>query len=104
MEIIYNGYDNVVKFQVLAYQGNVLIPADFSGVTSMRLEIPSLALNITSGITWTSEGEITLSDLGQAGLLPGQRPATLIAFDPSHPNGQVIVHESSGGLTFKITG
>lgn len=103
MELVYNGHDNVVKFQVLAYEGNVAVPVDFSGVTSMRLEIPSIPLDITSGIAWTNEGEITISGLGKLGLAVGRRTANLIVIDPEHPDGQVLVHSDSGDLVFKIS-
>ncbi|MCA9367031.1 hypothetical protein KC887_02060 [Candidatus Kaiserbacteria bacterium] len=102
MEIVFNGHDNVVKLRVIAYQDGTRTPVNFSAVTSMRLEVPSLGTNITSGFSWNSAGEVTITGLGQAGLPVGEYPVNLIAFDADHPLGQILVHENSGKLVLKV--
>lgn len=104
MEIVYNGYDNEVSFRVHAYQGGTRIPVGFGAITSMRLEIPSIPQTVILGPgSWDSNGVVTISNLGAAGLPEGEYTCRLVAIDAGHPNGQVLVHEDSGELRLRVT-
>lgn len=94
MEIVYNGYDNKITLQISQVVNNVSEHLDFSGVDSMELLLPDSDQTITTGIDWSAGNGVVRFNLGDAGLTKGHHPARLIAFDPLHPDGQVILHET----------
>lgn len=102
MEIVYDGFDNQNTIRVSELVDGVLTPFDFSGVTGLELYLPALDLTITTGIqAGNSDGVVTFT-LGDQNLPKNTYLARLIAFDPLHPNGQILVHELSGSLLFRV--
>lgn len=102
MEIVYDGFDNQNTIRVSEVVNGVATPFDFTGVTSLELYLPGLDQTITTGIqAGNSDGVVTFT-LGSQSLPKGSYLARLVAFDPLHPNGQILVHEFSGSLIFRV--
>lgn len=102
MEIVYNGFDNQNTVRISEMVNGVITPFDFTGVTSLELYIPQLNTTISSGVQGgNSDGVVTFT-LGDKNLTKGVYLARLVAFDPLHPNGQILVHELSGALRFRV--
>lgn len=103
IEVVYRGHDNVVQLTLSAYDATTdrIVPLDFSAVTRMVLvfptTVPVIAFDsaVTAGvIEWDgAPGVVTLNI--QAYALPvGVYPTQLIAYDPAHTNGLVLVDEA----------
>lgn len=104
IETIYKNRDNpiTIEFRV---DGDVI---DFSAATRMVLEFEdSTTVADTSVdsslIDWSlGNGEvqfnINMLDYGTSSTLN----ATLIVYDPTHQNGQILVHADSRDLIFKV--
>lgn len=71
----------------------------FAGVTRMTCKLASGDLIdsdiSTNAITWTDSGEVTFdfSEHTFTTIPTGKEQAMLVAYDPSHPNGQVVTHK-----------
>ena len=92
-EIVYLGRDNRSELEVS--RAGVLMPWD--GVTRMVLTLENGGSDAVidsevqpAALSWQSPGKLVLK-LGGVSLPPGQYPARLIVYDPTHPNGQVLV-------------
>ena len=89
-ETIFKGADNAIEF--IVYQDEQ--PLDFSAVTRMTLNVEGEVFDTLMNsdyITWNSEGKVTIK-IGSIIQATGFKQATLKAFDPQHPNGQVLTH------------
>jgi len=102
-EVVYKDRDNPNSI-IIEQDG---VPLDFSAVTRMICSF--------TGTDAVADSEVTASlfDWGQGGgkiefnfndldVPAGNRHATLIAYDPAHPDGQVIAHECGADLCFKF--
>lgn len=96
--LVYRGKDNLIKLQFTQYDADTrrLKPLDFTAVQRMVLVFntmdPVVAFDsqLTPGvIVWDALGNVTFKIAGYA-LPVGNFPGQLVAFDPAHPNGQVV--------------
>lgn len=81
--ITYLDRDN--HFTITVHQDNE--PVNFSQATSIELIVDGTI--ITQGIEWNAQGVLTF-DIGDENLTPGTYRPMLVAYDPLHPDGQVI--------------
>lgn len=103
MEIVYNGSDNENIIEVSEKVGNVTTPVDLTGATGLELYLPFLDRTITTGIDYASPDGVIKFKLGDQNIPAGKTYlARLTVFDPLHPNGQILVHELSGSLLFRV--
>ncbi len=72
-----------------------------AGVTRITCELQPADVTVDSdvspnAITWTAEGEITLdfAEHSFASIPTGTQRCKLVAYDPAHPNGQVLAHRN----------
>jgi hypothetical protein len=102
-EVVYKGRDNPNSITV-EQDG---LPLDFSAVTRMTCAFTGSATVADSDensslFDWDQGGgkiEFNFNDLD---IPAGNRHATLIAYDPVHPDGQVIAHECGADLRFRF--
>ena len=111
VEVVYRGHDNTVEVTLYDYNETQRkdVPLDFSAVTRMVLAFPTtqpvLAFDsaITAGvIDWDVAPGTIRFNIQQYALPVGGYPAQIIAFDPSHPNGLVIVDENLRPVAFEV--
>lgn len=93
-EPFYLGRDNENVLEITVDSA----PADFSGVTRMVMQFRGSEAVVDSAvnpemIAWDAQGRVLLR-LGQLQINPSKYPATLIAYDPTHDDGQVIFHHT----------
>ena len=88
-------------------------PISFSGVSRMlvtfRESIIEADTDVDSTlINWSTGNGVIIFNFGSLGLAEGSYTATLIAFDPAHPDGQPLIYPDSGGesgnLQFNVLG
>lgn len=90
---VYNGRDNVEIFQIRLDGA----PVDLSSAARIVVHFKGLDIVADSDensdlFDWTiGDGKIGVM-FGSLNLPEGQYPATLIVYDASHPNGQVVAH------------
>ena len=103
-ERVFTNRDN--KPSIIVSQNG--IPFDFSTVTRIVLFLVEDSITVDSDISPTSivwsagNGKI---DFDLSGLTPtaATQTARLVVYDPSHPNGQVFIHEDNAvNLSFKF--
>lgn len=102
-EIVYRGHDNRASITVLMDGA----PMDFSTVTRMTLELPRADVVVDSdqhpgAIDWSGGAGLIEFDLGDLSLPCGLHRAILVAYDPLHPNGQVIAHPAGAELRIRV--
>lgn len=103
VENIYLGNDNV---NTLSIFHNYSV-ADFSAVSRMRLEFSEIddfidtTINAGSDITWSNSGVVSLS-IGSQPIPAGIYYVTMIVYDQTHDDGQVIFHESERKVQFNF--
>lgn len=102
-EIVYRGHDN--KASVIVSQDGQ--PMDFDAVERMTLALRGHdglidSDNDADAIDWSEGGGKIVFALGPFDIKPGTYDATLVAYDPAHPAGQVIAHPSGVQLTFRV--
>ena len=111
VEVVYRGHDNTVEVTLYDYNETQRkdVPLDFSAVTRMVLAFPTtqpvLAFDsaITAGvIDWDVAPGTIRFNIQQYALPVGGYPAQIIAFDPGHPNGLVIVDENLRPVAFEV--
>ena len=92
-EIVYFVGDNCAELEVS--RDGVLLPLD--GVTRMVLTLENGSGDAVidsdaqpAALSWQSPGKLKFK-LGGVGLAPGTYAARLIVYDPTHPNGQVLI-------------
>lgn len=103
VEVVYLGRDNPIAIQ-LSEDGQVL---DLSGITRMTLEVAGHGVVVdsaenSSGIIWEGPDGVIRMNLGDAEVPPGVYAATIVAYDPLHPDGQVLVHPCGASLTLRF--
>jgi hypothetical protein len=104
IEVVYKGRDNPNTISVK--QDGVLIP--WSAVTRMVLsfvgsEVVADTDNESTLIDWSiGDGIIEFNINGLAVTARHEIPATLVVYDPQHPNGQVLTHATDEKLFFKF--
>jgi len=102
-EIVYKNRDN--PNSVLVKQNNVAL--DFSTITRMVLSfggnnaIADSDVN-SDFINWFDNGVVEFNIGGLDITTAAPLSATLIAYDPSHSDGQVITHFESNELNFRF--
>tara|TARA_R110002167_G_scaffold161416_1_gene357616 strand:- start:57 stop:377 length:321 start_codon:yes stop_codon:yes gene_type:complete len=102
IEVVHKGFDNPNKITI-EEDGAAI---DFSAVTRMVLSFEGSTVaadtSIDSALIDWSQGngvvEFSINDLA----LCGHHAATLIAFDASHVDGQVLVHMDDRALVFSF--
>ncbi|MCK4705142.1 MAG: hypothetical protein KAT90_06660 [Gammaproteobacteria bacterium] len=102
-EIVYQGRGNVNL--VLFKEGVNNTPVDFTASTRFVLTLGSdvVDTDIASGsITTTAVAGELKFDLGLLGLTIGMKYASLVVFDPAHPEGQVLSCPISKNLSFNV--
>jgi len=103
--VVYNNSDRACQIEI-TQDGE---PVSLTSITRMVLTFRESSIIADSSndadlITWNSAGIITFS-LGLLGLAVGAYTGLLIAYDPSHPNGQVISHPNDDAqLLFNVIG
>lgn len=102
MEIVYNGYDNPNRVRISVLESGLKLPMDLSGATSVVLELPDIPQTISTGIDFSIGDGIVEMSLGDAGIPVGNHRARLVAIDPLHPDGQVLVHEDIHRFRLKV--
>lgn len=92
-ETVYLGRDNRCELEIS--RNDTLIP--WAGVTRMLLTLEHGATAVVvdsdvqpDALSWQTPGKLMLK-LGSVGLTPARYAARLIVFDPTHPNGQVLI-------------
>jgi len=105
VEMVFKGRDNLNAVVFGEDNGEI----DFSDVTRMELFLKGDTTSIDTDenpdlIDWTTVGNgvviFNLSDLDV--VVNKDLPATLVAYDPSRPDGQVIVYQDDRKLTFRF--
>lgn len=111
VEVVYRGHDNTVEVTLYDYNETARRdePLDFSAVTRMVLAFPTtqpvIAFDsaVTAGvIDWDVAPGTIQFNIQQYALPVGGYPAQVVAFDPAHPNGLVIVDETLRPVTFEV--
>ena len=102
-EIVYRGHDNRASITVLMDGA----PMDFSAVTRMTLELQGQGVvadsDVDGGlIDWSAGAGLIEFDLGDLSLPCGLHRAILVAYDPLHPDGQVIAHPAGAELRIRV--
>lgn len=102
-EIVYRGHDNRASITVLMDGA----PMDFSTVTRMTLALRGHDVLIDSdqdagAIDWSGGAGLIEFALGDLSLPCGLHRAILVAYDPLHPNGQVIAHPAGAELRIRV--
>lgn len=96
--LVYRGKNNQIKLKFSSYDEvrRKLTPLDFTNVTRMVLVFPTMTpiiafdTQITPDvIEWDNAGNVTFN-IQQYALPEGSYPGQLVAFDPDHPQGQVV--------------
>lgn len=102
-ENVYCGRSNKATVQVEIKDSDGNIDASpLSGVTRMVCDFVESGVVVdvsdnspTSQIYWQDDGTVVF-DFGSLDGLKGLQKATLVAYDPAHPNGQVICYSEGG--------
>lgn len=98
-EMVFLGRDNENEL-IIEQDGQAI---DLTGVTRILLSFEGSEVVVDSltfaGIEWTSDGHVKLR-LGSLDIAPSKYPATLIAFDPVHDDGQVLFHAAQSRVEF----
>lgn len=108
-EIIYKSaagiYENTAEIQV-SLEGNAQPLLNVTRITCKLTPCGELVDSVDSplAISWTDEGVITFDFKEHSfDTVPsGVQSAALVAFDPAHLGGQVIVHDTTEELTFNF--
>jgi hypothetical protein len=109
--LVYRGHDNVVELQLTRYddQTRRLVPIDFTPVTRMVLIFdtvePPIVFDsqaVSGMIDWQRGNGVIRFDITQYALPVGIYQAQLIAFDPAHANGQVVIDKLENPTTFEV--
>lgn len=75
-----------------------------NGVTKMELSIGDLLVSsATSAISYNDQGQVALMLGNIPELVNGNYSVSLKVYDPSHPNGQIIVHPEIDKAQASIT-
>lgn len=106
-EVIYKNRDNPVTIQLSQTIDDVTTLLDFSAVTRMRVEfdgptktVPADTANDSTLIDYSvGDGKITFN-FEDLNISAGRYKATLISYDATHPNGQVLLHKKHHDLRF----
>lgn len=106
-ERVYLGRDNRAAIAVLQDSDGGLAPVDFSGVTRMVVNLSNGdvidSASDAGAIDWLKGEGVIEFIFGALLLNAGVSVAELIAYDPVHPLGQVLVHgESDSRLAFEV--
>lgn len=94
--------------RITLYQDGAAIP--FTAVTRMLVQFRESVIEADSAvdptlIDWSTGNGIVIFNFGFLGLDEGAYTATLIVFDPSHPDGQPLIHpETNEELVFNVVG
>lgn len=101
IEVIYKSRNNRVVGEFY-FDG---VPANFSPVTRMTLLAGGVLLDSNDDpqlIDWSlGNGKVGFK-IGQSAVPLGLHQCTLVAFDPNHPDGQVIAHPAGPKLSFRV--
>lgn len=102
IKTIYRGRDNEESISVR--QNGVLV--NFSPVTRMTLLAGGILFDSaidSTLINWSgNDGKKITFKIGASTIPLGLHGAVLVAYDPLHPNGQVIAHPAGPKLTFRV--
>lgn len=100
-EIIFNTYDNISL--LLFKQDGIAI--DFTGFTRFTLELGGVTVDTdidsTTITTTATQGELKF-DIGDKSIPVGSHNATLVWYDASHTNGQVLACSDDKDLIFQV--
>jgi len=101
-ETVYKTFDNVNSIQVLKDS----VAVDFSAVTRMKVIFQGSETVVDSSvdaaaIDWDDGGGVINFTFGDVAL-DGERKATLVAYDPAHTSGQIILDANIHALTFNF--
>ena len=99
IELVYLSRDNPVTIELR--EDTTLIP--WAGVTRMLLTLEGSAVVADSDIAaelfdWTTGDGVLVLNLNDLAVTAGQYRATLVVYDATHPDGQVLVHKHSSDL------
>jgi len=94
-EVVYQGHDNLITFQLQddSAEAGTLAPTELGGVTKMALEFEDTTITTIASDTspdvfdWSAGNGFVDLKLGGAGIPEGTHRVTLIVFDNSNPNG-----------------
>jgi hypothetical protein len=111
IEVVYRGRDNLVELTLQRYDSasGRYVPLDLAPVERMVLSLPTTQPRVifdsqaVSGvIDWTlGQGRVRFN-IQQYALPVGGYPVELIAFDPAHPNGQVLIDQYENSTVFEV--
>lgn len=99
--VVFDTFDNIAT--VLITQKGIAV--DFTGFTRFTLEAGGVVidtdLDVNTITTTATQGELQF-DIGGKGIPIGDHKATLIWFDASHINGQVLACDGDNDLTVQV--
>jgi len=104
-EIVYLGRDNRSELEISRNDA----PLPWAGVTRMVLTLKNSETEVVvdstllpDALSWQTPGKLIVK-LGSVAMAPASYAARLIVFDPTHPNGQVLINGyPPAALTFDV--
>ena len=103
VENIYLGKDNGNEIRIFHNYS----AANFGAITRIRFEFSDIpdfvdsTINAGSDVRWTNDGAVFLS-IGSQPIAAGVYYVTMIVYDISHEDGQVLFHESERKVQFNF--
>lgn len=103
LENVFNQRDNKNIVNFSDQSGSI----DFSAASRMLVKFDGSVVEADTDIDPTlidysiGGGDVSFS-FGFLGVLEGKYPASVIVYDGSHPNGQILVHATLQNLFFKF--
>ena len=81
------------------------VAIDFSAVTRMVFKFGDSGVEVDSDVTagvidWSLGDGVVQTKFGGIDINEGRYPTKVIAYDPQHPDGQMLAHESGPRLVY----